>query len=373
MDQSLNLEEVLEKTSRVELYAEPILNHISSPWIALRSGALAKLKTAIGSANYKAHEGAGLTPREVFIVEVLNYSNDYLIVKNVKWERAKTEVSKEITAKVETKVVYPVLFGKEVHKWKIEKTKSFYSVILYDQRTGIIFSESAAKIRYPDAYSFLTNFKEQFLKAANYKQFGKGKPFFFIYRVGKHTFAPFKVVWREVGTKVNAAVIGDVTDPFLGNKTIIPDYTCVYIPLNNKEEAHYLCTILNSSISRCITSYIHLHPDPHILDYVKVFQYNSNDALHRNLAELSKQAHELATKDEKEGLAKVEEEIDSLVAQLYGLTDEELKDIRESLRILEGKVAETEEVEKEVSEEAKPKGSSRRTLEGLIRKLKEES
>ncbi|MGB9914724.1 MAG: hypothetical protein ACPLIG_04710 [Candidatus Bathyarchaeales archaeon] len=346
VDQSSSLEEVLAKTRRIELYAEPILNHISSPWIALKKGLLARLRSAVGRAAYVAHEGAGLTPREAFIVQALDLIDDHVLVKNVSWKRAKVRISKELSEKIEPAVLYRVLFGRDLKRWTFQVKESFYAILFYNSKTGKIFNEIIAKTRFPRAYSFLYNFKKEIINGANYKQFGKNAPFYFVYRVDNHTFAPFKVMWKEVGTKVDAVVVSNFTDYYLRDKPIIPDYTCVYVPLENENEAHYICAILNSTISRCITSYIHLHPDPHILDYVKVLPFDRRNNLHMELARLSKKAHELAFENSVTELSKIEEDIDRAVAKLYGITEEELKEIKNSLKLLEG-----EEYTEDIAEE----------------------
>ncbi|MEM3365387.1 MAG: copper resistance protein CopC [Candidatus Methanomethyliaceae archaeon] len=346
VDQSSSLEEILAKTRCIELYAEPILNHRSAPWIALKKGVLAKLKNAIGHAAYTAHEGAGLTPREAFIVQVLDLVDGHVLVKNASWKKAKIRISRELREIVEPQVLYRVMFGKDLKRWTFQMKEAFYAILLYNHKSGRIYTETVAKTRFPKAYSFLYHFRKEITSGANYKQFGKNAPFYFVYRVNDHTFAPFKVMWKEVGTKVDAVVVNTVIDPYLRDKLVIPDYTCVYVPLEDEDEAHYLCAILNSTISKCITSYIHLHPDPHILDYIKVPSFDRKNNLHMELAGLSKEAHDFSFKNEIDKLLKIEEEIDLAVAKLYGLTEEDLKEFKSSLKLLEG-----EEIEEEIVEE----------------------
>ncbi|MEA2033649.1 MAG: hypothetical protein U9N41_08725 [Euryarchaeota archaeon] len=68
------------------------------------------------------------------------------------------------------------------------------------------------------------------------------------------------------------------------------------------------------------------------------------------MAELSKNAHALAKRyseqndlEAQEELKEVEEEIDKVVAELYGITDEELEEVRKTLRVLKGEGGEEEE------------------------------
>jgi hypothetical protein len=50
------------------------------------------------------------------------------------------------------------------------------------------------------------------------------------------------------------------------------------------------------------------------------------------LAELSQQAHELAENDDEIGLEKIEAEVDESAAELWGITDKEPEEIRQSLK-----------------------------------------
>jgi signal transduction histidine kinase len=67
------------------------------------------------------------------------------------------------------------------------------------------------------------------------------------------------------------------------------------------------------------------------------------------LAELSKNAHALAKRyyekkdlQAQEELKEMEEGIDKIVAELYGITDEELEEVRRALRVLKGEDVEEE-------------------------------
>jgi hypothetical protein len=90
----------------------------------------------------------------------------------------------------------------------------------------------------------------------------------------------------------------------------------------------------------------------HVLKNVYVPQFDPHDRRHLDLADASKKAHELAEKyfdqndlSAQEELTKLEEEIDKKVAQLYGMTNVELEEIKSSLAIFRGEDIEQEAVE----------------------------
>lgn len=134
---------------------------------------------------------------------------------------------------------------------------------------------------------------------------------------------------------------------------MIPNEKLMLIPFSNEDEAHFVSSVLNSSIIKLfVASYvIETSISTHITERLRIPKFIANNSLHLKLSELSKRAHELAKqiyeekRDElKENLQQIEEEIDKLVSKLYGITDGELDEIRKCLKILrEGEVEESEE------------------------------
>jgi hypothetical protein len=137
------------------------------------------------------------------------------------------------------------------------------------------------------------------------------------------------------------------------------------VPTNSLEEAYYLAGVMNSIIIRTvIASYSYeIGQYTHVLEIIKIPKYNLNDNLHRKIAELSKKAHELARCiyaeekpdycrgiDAEEELRRVEKELDLAVAQLFGLSEEDLREFERLMAILSGRELPAEE-EVEVPEE----------------------
>jgi len=86
---------------------------------------------------------------------------------------------------------------------------------------------------------------------------------------------------------------------------------------------------------------------PSIVKHFEIPKYEKNNEGQRKLSELSKKAHELAKRyyeqndlEAQEELKGVEEEIDKIVAELYGITDEELEEVRKTLGVLRGEEVE---------------------------------
>nr|CAI64106.1 hypothetical protein [uncultured archaeon]CAI64243.1 hypothetical protein [uncultured archaeon]CBH36627.1 hypothetical protein BSM_01040 [uncultured archaeon] len=174
--------------------------------------------------------------------------------------------------------------------------------------------------------------------------------FYTMYGIGEYTFAPYKVVWKRMASDLEAVVLSKVKTP-IGEKDVIPTDTTSLIPFKNEEEAHYVCAILNSSPVRfCVRSYSSAGRGfgaPSIIKHFGIPKYEKNNEGQRKLSELSKKAHGLAKQqyeqkdlEAQEELREVEEEVDRAIAGLYGIMDEELEEVKKTLRVLKGEIVE---------------------------------
>jgi hypothetical protein len=152
-----------------------------------------------------------------------------------------------------------------------------------------------------------------------------------MFNISSFTFAPWKVVWREVANELDAAVTGKAAVGGV-RKPVVPDHTCILVGCDTSQEAHFICAALNSSPARlAIRNYIVLHPDPHVLNNINIPKFSASNRMHLRLADLSQAAHRAAAKGDSAEVARVEEEIDRTAARLWGLSDDELAEIKRSL------------------------------------------
>ncbi|MFH8119861.1 MAG: N-6 DNA methylase [Candidatus Aenigmatarchaeota archaeon] len=365
IDQEISLEEFNKKINKITMWAEPIGGYdprkeFIPPLASLPTrNILEKLRNIIGKSKYKAHEGVSFTPRGIFLINIKgDIGSDALIIENM-INYAKLNV-KKIICTIEKDLVYPVIFGKDLFRYYFKSNN--FGIVPYNLKCIEPFSEKELKTLYPNTFEYLKKFEKELKSRADIKR-NKSQPFYFLYRLNKHILSKFKVGWRDIDKEIKACMISPENTP-IDNKIPIPDYTVNYIAVENDKEAHYICSILNSTISNfVIKTYHHLHLQPHILDHLNVPKFNPKEKLHIKLSELSKKAHELAKKYYEqndlvawEELKKVEEEIDKTVAKLYGITDEELEEIKKTLRILkEGEAEEEESEDEEPIELPKPK------------------
>jgi len=94
--------------------------------------------------------------------------------------------------------------------------------------------------------------------------------------------------------------------------------------------------LLNSSPCRFTVRsfFVETQIAPQVLQRLNIPQFDPQNTIHLRLAKLSEKAHGAAQKEGKERLRAIEDEIDELVAQIWGLSEDELREIKQSLEEL---------------------------------------
>lgn len=325
--EDVTLEEVIQ--DKIVTYrpfvARPVdENDPTSPWITGRRRALQAVQKVLGMSDYQAKAGVCTWLNGVYWLEIVNRRPDGLVVVSNLTEGARREVE-NVQAAIEPDLLYPLLRGRDVSRW--QATPSAYILMVQDPEKRRGYDEDWLSAKYPKTYAYLKRFEEPLRQRSGYRRyFSESDPFYSMFDVGDYTFAPYKVVWREQAAGLTVAV----TEP-LGtevvipdHKLVIPDHKLMMVDFQDVDEAHYLCAALNSSPAQLVVlSYgVTIQMDTHVLENIRVPHYDPANPSHRQLAALSKQAHAATA---------IEAEIDRLAAQLWGLTEGELREIQESL------------------------------------------
>jgi hypothetical protein len=344
-----SLAEVLSATVHLNFAAEPVdPNDPTSPWLTAHPHALTAIYKVLGKSDYKAHEGVNTGgANAVYWVEIIDRRPDGLVLVRNLTEGAKVQVP-EVVEAVEPDLLYPLLRGRDVRRWKAEPSACILMVQDPEKRRG--YSEEWLQENYPRTYGYLKRFEEVLRKRAAFKRYFTRKdknnrivetgPFYSMFNVGPYTFAPWKVVWLGFGaTEMKAAVVGSV-----GGKSVMTNQAMhPFVSLDKEDEAHYLCACLNSSVvNLAVISHTQLggksFAQSNILEHIRIPRFDPGDPVHGRLAELSKEAHAAAAKGDARGLRAIEAEIDQQAAQVWGLSAEELRAVQESLSELSGEV-----------------------------------
>jgi hypothetical protein len=334
------LEEVINATVRLNFNAEPVdPSDPTSPWLTARPKAIKAVRKVLGKSDYVAHAGAytGGANAVYWVNIVLKRPDGLVVVRNIT-EGAKVKVD-EVTEPIEPDLLYPLLRGRDVQRWKAQPSAWILMVQDPEERQG--YDEEWLQENCPRTYGYLKRFEEVLRERAAFKRYFTRKdkngrivetgPFYSMFDVGTYTFAPWKVVWPWISKGIRAAVVG-----LFDGKPVVPEHNAFLVACDALEEALYICALLNSSAGDfAIRSFFSTGGGgigaPVVLEHIRIPRFDPKNPVHCRLAELSMQAHEAARIGDEMRLREIEAEIDRWAAKLWNLSDDELRDIQQSL------------------------------------------
>ena len=327
INELMALRDVRAQLEQTELAAEP-LSRITDPWLTAPRQTLAALRKAIGASPYRAWEGSNTGGANgAYWVEIVEELPDgKLLIRNLH-DVGRTEALPALTRPVERDLLYPLLRGRDVRPWVA--VPSAHIILAQNPDTRVGWPEPEMRVRWPNTYAYLKEFEPLLLERPAYKKYFKpDAPFYTMFNIGPYTLAPYKVVWREQAAQMTAAV---VLLPDAHGKPIVPDHKLMLVACTSAQEAHYLCGALNSCLCRALTrAYIvEVSMSTHVLEHFSLPAFDPGNALHTRIAALAADAARLAA-EEGPGLAAAERQIDAAVAELFGLTPQELETLQEA-------------------------------------------
>ena len=330
------LNEVLHRTKISYFKAKPINKNSNSSWITAKGYIVDTLIRIAKKSSYAAFEGAnngGVAG--VYWIDIIECRGEKLYIQNLH-DVGKKKVN-PYEGEIEEELVFPLLRWSDMGKWYSECKNAI--IISQDPETRIGIIEEFFEENYPLTYSYFKLFKSVLLtrKSKTIIDVMNKSSFYAMFSVGKHTFSKYKVCWQTMGEKLKSCVIcnTDLNRKLHSKKCIVPQHTIVFIPSNDLIEAHFKCSLINSSISDLIARSYSMGKsfgNPHLMNYIPIPEYNSKNAMHLELSRLSQLCHEkvaagIEVKD-------IEMQIDELSAELWGLSKQELKDVQENLQEL---------------------------------------
>jgi len=331
IDYDSDLKEVFALVRRMELRAKPIDEEDpTSPWLTARASALKAIQKIIGRSYYEAHAGVySGGANAIYWIEIISKRPDGLIVVRNITEGAKREVE-AVTAEIEPDLVYPLLRGRDVTRWRTAPSAHIIMVQDPDLREGI--NEQELQRHYPHTFTYLKKFEKELLQRRDRGTRGiieKGGAFYSMFSVANYTFSPHKVLWKYIADELTCASVSPLDDPILGQKIVIPDHRLMIVPVQDEREANYLAAFLNSSPSRLVVKVytVGTQISTHVLTHVRIPEFLPKEPIYQKLAELGSKASN-ATGDI---LRKMEAEIDEVVASIWKIDVKELNEIHRSL------------------------------------------
>jgi len=330
------LYDVGERTTQIDLAAQPVdVSERTSPWITARPKTLFALSKVISESAYRARTGAytgGLNG--VYWLRILERRPDGLLVVENLHDVGEKKV-KHIRTVIEPDLVYPLLRGRDITRWHAQPSAYILMVQDPQERTG--YDESWLKVQHPLTYAYLKEF-EDVLRTERQSQvvrdlMEKGA-FYSMYAIAEYTFEPYKVVWGHAKDIIRVSVVVPYYDIYLGRKVVVTDQNAMFIPSRTEDDMHYVAALLNSSPSLVlVSSYRGISIVAHVIANIQIPLFDPQNSLHQSLSSLSQQAHQLTSQGEtrEDKLRQIETEIDRKAAVLWGLSEEELEEIKRSL------------------------------------------
>ena len=324
--EDMSLEQVKQATGREEQEGRPIALKMrpdgtiaegwGSPWATGTREVVQRVEGLSGRSRYKARAGCCTWLNGVYWVQILErYADGTVLVENLH-DVGKKKVERLPPQRIEGDLVYPLLRGRDVSRWRAEPSAHILMVQDPEKRVG--YGESWMRRSHPLAYEYLKRFEEELRLRSGYKKYFDPKvaPFYSMYNVGPYTFAEWKVVWPDIATDLRAAVVG----PEGAGRVVVPDHRVMLVRCEAAGEAYFLAGLLNSRLAIGIAgSYTGGGTfSPHVLEHIPIPKYDSSNAVHVELSRLSEEAHRAKGRRDGGEVKRLEGVIDEIAERVLG-------------------------------------------------------
>jgi hypothetical protein len=298
---SLPLSAVKERVVITAKEAAPVDDE-GSPWAVLTKGRFNILKGLSGECAWVAgRKGITTDLNGVYFVPVLQDNGTVVQIRS-RPEAGKKALGAVKTAWVEPTLLYPLVKGagdfescylrinnpSTVH----EKLYAFVPNVGID-KTDYTASEIAMNgSTLAKTKAWFSVYKVLLQERSTYRRQMYEAPFYAVYNVGDYTFQPWKVVWPEMSTNFYAAVAGSSIVPAVGSRPYVPDHKVYFAGFDNKEPAHFLCGILNTSMVReWVGSHTISIQIGDVFKHMNLPEYDAKNTAHAALSKLVEKAH----------------------------------------------------------------------------------
>lgn len=142
---------------------------------------------------------------------------------------------------LEPDFIYPYLKSRDIVRWGT--LSNSYRIV--PQKKSGENNEIFLQNNLPLTYNYLLD--NRLILEKRKSTWLKTGPFYSVFGVGKYTWSKYKVIWCRLSFRPEFCVISTENDSILGEKALIPGDHFMFIPFDNKEGAHAICALLNST------------------------------------------------------------------------------------------------------------------------------
>ena len=261
------------------------------PWLVGRSDEHAVFAKVFGTGagRYVARKGVTTDRNGIFWVRAQGPIVDGMVRIGNEPQVGRARGIAARSGMVEARHLFPLLRGRGVEPFRATVDPDLH--LLLPQRG--MHGDPQLPVHSPGTFRFLRAFQAELEGRSSYKRFQRaaGHPFYSLWSTGEYTFAPFKVLWREMGGgSFAAAYVGSVDDALLGRCMVVPDHKVYFIPVESEDEAAYLSGVLNSPlVSGAVAAYAaQLSLGTSVAEYLRLPAYDAADDSQRRISELAR-------------------------------------------------------------------------------------
>ena len=339
------LHEVNRKTSQFQMILAPVRRgKPESPWMITSNEAYEVAQKVLGSNRYRAYAGIYSGLNGAYWANIDSRQLGEVWISN-QFDIGKKKV-RQVKTLIEPDLIYPLARARDLKKWYSKP--SLYILVPHDPKTGNPLREAgdkSIKVTYPKTFDYFLKFQAACQTRAIHKLWGKKNPFYSVYDIGEYTFQPYKVAWKRIAGQISGkaafsvCVLSEVQDRYLGKKYCMTDEKGIFIPFADANEAHYVASVLNSSVVRFFiaSTVTEIHMAPSVIEDIKIPPFDPENDIHSAMSNLSKEAHRLAevhNGQQDTEIAGIEDKIDALVGRLLSISNREMAEVKNVLNIL---------------------------------------
>lgn len=279
----------------------------NSPWAILPPGRFADMENLQGESDWIAgRKGITADLNGVYMVEVIAENvRTGLVQIETRPTAGKIDIGAARKFWIEPSLLYPLLKGAaDFSACHVHVKNPLYVLI---PNKGILRSDyataEAGLAKLTQTKKYFQHYKKILERRSTYRLRQPGAPYYVVYNSGSYTFAPYKVVWAELSTTFQAAVFSESTVPLIGKRPVVPDHKVYFADFTNKEEAHFVCGVLNSTLVR---EYVESHTIQiqvsNIFKHLSIPRFDRKNSDHMSLADMCSRAHAAKNQADREKL-----------------------------------------------------------------------
>lgn len=251
----------------------------------------------IGECFYKARSGVEFTPAEIYFLEpkeTVKVKGSYMFQPS-EFKNAKYKSLAGLPIQLETKFIKPVIKAPQIIPFGISENNN-YCIFPYKDNESMSINVDELITESPNLFNYFTNNRKLIGKQSKRSlTISRGTAFYSLSKVGKYTFAPYKVTFRD-NTKLSATVVSKIMTPWGEEVMPICAKHCPYISQDKngriitEDEAYFLCGILNTPIVQQYFKFTYSTRSFSINFNIKMPEYDGKNKFHKKVMELAKEA-----------------------------------------------------------------------------------